>query len=59
LGRPRHDDARLGRAVADLQKTFRIDRYEAEDQVIATMLDADDPRKNTARWRRSMRARLR
>jgi hypothetical protein len=56
--RPRHDDTKLRRAVADLRQTFRINRLTAEDQVIATMPGAGTA-KDTPRWRLSMRARLR
>jgi hypothetical protein len=58
VGRPRHDDDGLERAVADLQKTFRVGRCVAENQVIATMPDVGTT-KDTSRWRWSMRARLR
>jgi hypothetical protein len=56
--RPKLDNTRLRRAVRDLRTTFRIKRLVAEDQVIATMPGAGTA-KDTPRWRRSMRARLR
>jgi hypothetical protein len=56
--RPKLDNTRPRRAVGDLRKTFRIKRLVAEDQVIAT-LPGSGTAKDTPRWRRSMRTRLR